>query len=129
MNKVNILAVDDDAINIKLIQAYLKNADFLQNLYIANNGLEAYNIVKDASKDVNIVLLDLSMPIMTGYEFMDKFFKEFKDSKIQIIILTTDAQAKNVVLRHDVSDFLQKPVHKDDLITKVHEAINVINKK
>lgn len=129
MRKVNVLAVDDDAINIKLIQAYLKNADFIENLYIANNGLEAYNIVKDASKNVNIILLDLSMPVMTGYEFMDKFFKEFKDSKIEIIVLTTDAQAKNVVLRNDVSDFLQKPVHKDALIKKLHEAINVISKK
>jgi len=64
MNKLNILLVDDDMINRKLIKALLAHhKDMVESVIEASNGAIALDIVKD-NPNINLVLLDILMPVL-----------------------------------------------------------------
>ena len=124
--KVNILAVDDDFINLKLLQSMLKKNELVEKVVEAKNGLEALNILKK-EENINIILLDLKMPIMGGIEFLNNIqsMKDFKN--IPVIVLTTDETKKREAFDFGAYDFLLKPIREYDLNKKIQGIIDVLN--
>jgi len=120
MSKLNILLVDDDTINRKLIKALLSHhKDIVNSIIEASDGAEALEIV-NSNKDINLVLLDIIMPILDGKAFLKHFRTQKSNSNIPVIILTTDDTQKSEMLNYGADDILIKPIKEDELIKKIN---------
>jgi len=119
MNKLNILLVDDDMINRKLIKALLSHhKDMVSSIIEASNGAIALDIVKD-NPNINLVLLDILMPVLDGREFLKSFKTQKKNSSIPVIVLTTDDSKKTEMLNYGADDILIKPIKEEELLKHI----------
>ncbi|MBN2768542.1 MAG: response regulator [Campylobacterales bacterium] len=115
---LNVLVVDDDFINRKLLENILKKHDEVIEILEAENGEDA--LAKIASNpQINMILLDIIMPIIDGMEFLKKFRADMKYTNIPVIILSTDDTKKTEALNHGANDFLRKPIKEEDLKLKI----------
>jgi putative two-component system response regulator len=118
---LNVLVVDDDFINRKLIQAMLKrHPDMFGEIVEAENGSEALSIMK-ARGDINLILLDILMPVLDGKEFLKIFRADEENRKIPVIVLSTDDTQKSTVLSLGAQDFIIKPINEDELIDRIRK--------
>ena len=110
-----ILIVDDNATNRKLLEAILKRGG--HEIVEAENGVEA---LEKLSPDVDIILLDLVMPLMGGLEFLEILPREKPECmNIPVIVLTTDDSKKTEALNKGAKEVLIKPVNPTLLLDKV----------
>lgn len=117
----NVLIVDDDFINRKLIRTLLKrHPDLVNDMYEAENGSEALDMMKEDSS-IDMVLLDIMMPILDGKEFLKIFRSEKENASIPVIVLSTDDTQKSTVLNYGADAFLLKPIKEEDLIGRIEE--------
>lgn len=102
----SILAVDDEPFNLDLIEAAFMDYD---NIEITNavNGQEALDILDKQSFDV--VLLDISMPIMDGMEALSKIRENKNLKNIPVLMVTANTEKENEALELGASDFISKP--------------------
>ena len=121
-NLVNVLAVDDDVINLKLVEMMLKKHCNIGEIIKAPNGLEALNILTQR-KDIGIILLDIVMPVMNGLEFLDNTQVKSLIKNIPVIVLTTDETTKKDSLSKGANDFLTKPITEKLLFEKINNFI------
>jgi putative two-component system response regulator len=118
MNKLNVLIVDDDTINRKLIKALLSHhKDIINEIYEASNGAEALEIVNN--NNINLVLLDVIMPILDGKGFLKQFRSKKSNSNTPVIVLTTDDSKKSEMLNFGADDIIIKPVKEEELIKHI----------
>ena len=121
MKSVNVLIVEDNKINMllckKMTQIILPNS----TIFEAENGQIALDILENSS--IDLVLLDIQMPVKNGYETTIEIRKSDKLKNIPIIALTAGIMIseKEKCLRHGMNDFISKPF-------KLNELQNVINK-
>lgn len=119
MSKLNILLVDDDIINRKLIKAMLAHhKDIVDNIIEASNGSEAL-MSAESNQDINLVLLDIIMPILDGREFLKQYRAKKRNSSTPVIVLTTDDSKISEVLNYGADDILIKPIKEDELLKKI----------
>jgi putative two-component system response regulator len=123
--KLKILAVDDDAINLMLIKSMLKKCPDVCEVVEAKNGLEAINKITE-TEDIDLILLDIKMPIMNGMEFMDNVSTIPNKREIPIIVLTTDESMKYKSFDGGAFDFLVKPIRKNELYEKIEKVKNLL---
>lgn len=113
-----ILAVDDDLINLKLLKSMLlKNPD-VKEVIEAKNGADAVSQIKSRS-DINLILLDIIMPIMNGLEVLKVVRSDENIEQLPIIVLTTDETKKTEALELGANDFLMKPIRSTELMQKI----------
>jgi len=117
-----VLAVDDDKINIMLLKSVLKKTGIVKETITATNGEEAMEVLKTRD-DVDLVLLDIIMPIMNGIEMLQVARADENLRQVPIIVLTTDETKKEEALEFGANDFLMKPIRKDDLERKIKSII------
>lgn len=125
-----VLCVDDDPITLMLCKMVITRSDFAQELITAQNGEEALNYFDDLKLNnlgteikryPQLIFLDLNMPVMGGWEFLDYFAKEeyrtlFKDCKVIVLSSTIDPDDINKAKTYPmVLDFLSKPISKQML--------------
>ncbi len=118
-----ILIVDDNKVNVELIRAQLKRYDY--ELQAAYDGEEA--LAKIAQDPPDLVLLDLMMPKISGYEVC-KTIKQNKETQfIPVIVITAlqelDDKLKAIELGAD--DFLVKPFNKIELTTRIRSLLHM----
>jgi CheY-like chemotaxis protein len=126
MNKVKTLGiVDDDKIYTFLVKKTIEQTNLVNTIKVFENGLDAINFLKKnaANQDTlpEILLLDLSMPIMDGWEFLEEYIllSPKLDRKITIYIISSSIspydidKAKSISI---VTDFIIKPISKEKLI-------------
>jgi len=119
----NILIVDDDFINRKLISVLLKkHPELVRQMSEAENGAEALTKIKE-DPSINLVLLDIMMPILDGREFIKVFRSEESNNAIPIIVLSTDDTQKTAVFNLGADAFLLKPIKEGDLIPAIQEWV------
>lgn len=123
-DSIKILAVDDDMINLKLLKSMLLKDSKIAEIVEAANGADAINVLKNDS-GIDIVLLDIIMPIMGGIETLQVIRADQNFSNIPIIVLTTDETKKGDSLEYGANDFIMKPVKAEDLISKIHRLVNL----
>jgi len=119
---LNILVVDDDFINRKLIQAMLKrHPELVGEVVEAENGSEALSALKNGGVDIDIILLDILMPVLDGREFLKIFRADSSNDKIPVLVLSTDDTQKSTVMELGAAGFIIKPINEDELIEKIQE--------
>ncbi len=116
--KLKILAVDDDMINLKLLKSMLTKQDNVSEVLEARNGADAIEVLKSVS-DIDIILLDIIMPVMGGIEMLKVVRADENLKQLPIIMLTTDETKKSEALESGANGFLMKPVRAHDLIEQI----------
>ena len=117
-----ILCIDDDPITLMLCKKVITKSNFCNEIITSQNGEEAlhyFNTIKtlNTKNHPQLIFLDLNMPIMGGWEFLNHFnsaeYSEFNSIKVVILSSTIDPEdlekAKNYPM---VIDFLSKPITK-----------------
>ncbi|WP_272022270.1 response regulator [Olleya namhaensis] len=122
--------IDDDRIFIFAAKRILKATEFCDNFTIYNNGAEALiglrDIIKSGNNIPDLILLDLNMPIMDGWQFLDEFVKIENSKKITLYIVSSSidlADSEKAKQYEQITDFIVKPITKDAL-TKIVNTIN-----
>ena len=115
---LKVLLVDDDFINRKLLQTLLKKNASVTEVIEAENGSDALDKLKKET-DVNLILLDIMMPIVDGIEFLKIFRSDMSNAHIPVIVLSTDDTRKTEVFDNGANDFLRKPIKEEQLFAKM----------
>jgi CheY-like chemotaxis protein len=111
-----VLLVDDDARNIFALSSALERRGM--NVLAATTGREAISII-DSTPDIGIVLMDIMMPEMDGYETMQAIREEPRFRRLPIVALTAKAMKgdREKCLEAGASDYLAKPVNTEQLLS------------
>lgn len=114
-NNKKVLIVDDDIRNTFALDSILSNQG-MQTI-IASNGEEALKRLKE-HEDINIILMDIMMPVMNGYETIQTIRKDSKYTPIPIIALTAKAQKEDRQKCLDIgaNDYISKPIDNEHLL-------------
>jgi len=118
LKKLIVLAVDDDMINLKLLKSMLTKNENVQEVLEAKNGADAIAQIK-LRPDINLILLDIIMPVMNGLEMLEIVRADNSMDQIPVIVLTTDETKKSQALELGANGFLMKPIRNSDLTQKI----------
>jgi len=118
MNKIDVTCIiDDDPIFVFGAKRMMELSDFCSSFMIFKNGQEAINKLRpimDSGVDVpEMILLDINMPIMDGWEFLDEFIKIESHKTITIYIVSSSIDPidlKRAEQYKNVSNYLIKPI-------------------
>jgi CheY-like chemotaxis protein len=118
-----ILVVDDNQQNLELLQAYLEDVDC--QAVPARDGLEALEII--AKDPPDLILLDVMMPKMSGFEVCKRIKNDPKTTDIPVIMVTALNEFGDIERAIDsgTDDFLSKPVNKLELLTRIKTMLKL----
>ena len=111
-----ILIADDEPVNRELL-GHITQDDY--DALFAENGRQAMDLIRENAEFLSLVLLDLKMPEMTGYEVMEAMREDEKLSDIPVIVLTSEEAAEVECLEMGASDFIIKPFSMPEVISMV----------
>ena len=120
-----ILIIDDSNTNVVLLEAILINKGY--EIEKALNVREAYSMMD--KEQPALILLDLLMPQISGYEFLEQIKGDEKTRGVPVIIVSAVANTLNVRKIRDmgVVDYIEKPVNIKELISKVRQALGLVS--
>ena len=111
---LNILLVEDDEVDVMNVRRAFERNNVSNPLYVAGNGLEALDMLRDGTvpSERRLILLDLNMPKMNGIEFLQALRADPELSSAPVVVLTTsnDDQDKIDAYNLNVAGYLLKPV-------------------
>ena len=127
-----ILVVEDNALNRAILCGILSDN---YRVLEAGNGQEALDVLREHADDIAVILLDVMMPVMDGFTFLDRIKADDRLSLIPVIIMTqSDSEADEVTaLAHGATDFVPKPyrpqviLHRVASIIKLRETAAMVN--
>ncbi|MEL6256877.1 MAG: response regulator [Bacteroidota bacterium] len=127
--QLNILVVDDEAINQQVIKNHLQEDRF--KLVQAMNGTEALQLL-EGNLRFDLVLLDVMMPRMSGYEVCQRIREQYLPSELPVIMVTAKNQVSDLIQGLDLgaNDYLAKPFTRDEFLARIKTHLNLhrINK-
>lgn len=122
---IEILLVEDNPGDVRLIKEAFKDAIFPYNLMVAGDGQEAMEIIKHGHKSEayrpNLIILDLNLPKKSGREVLKEIKSDEELMSIPVIILTTSSAKEDIqeTYHNHVNAFITKPVDLDRFINIV----------
>ena len=121
---IHILVVDDEPINQQVLKRHLQTGNY--RLTQAHNGEEAMQAINSGEK-FDLVLLDIMMPRMSGFEVCEQIRKKHLPSELPIIMITAKNQVQDLVqgLGAGANDYLAKPFTKDEFLARVRTQLNL----
>ena len=126
-SEYKILIVDDTVTNVLLLQVILKNAKY--NTISAASGQEALDKVESDTPD--LILLDIMMPGMNGFEVAQILKSSETNKEIPIIFLTALNTSQDIVkgFKTGANDYISKPFNKEELLIRVNHQISLVAAK
>ncbi|MCB0847301.1 MAG: response regulator, partial [Bacteroidetes bacterium] len=123
-DSLRILIVDDEPINHQVLRNFLRDTNY--DVVSALNGSEALEILNHET-DFDLVLLDVMMPRMSGYEVCEKIRNKYLPSELPIIMVTAKNQIYDLVqgLNTGANDYLAKPFGKDEFLARLNTHLNL----
>ena len=114
-----ILIVDDDPTNLYVLDEFLQSAGF--GTITATNGAEAVDLYSEHRPP--LILMDLSMPVMDGFEATRRIFADASETTAAPVVFAVSANVtpewRTTCLEIGMSDFIEKPINFDRLIPKI----------
>lgn len=108
-----ILIVDDEQVNRELL-GFIAERDY--DVLYASNGKEALEIMRREAKTLSLVLLDLNMPEMDGFQVLEIMKEDPELSDLPVLVLTSEESAEVDCLRMGASDFIVKPFEQAEVV-------------
>lgn len=130
MNDVSILIVEDDAGHARLIEKNLRRAQLSNAITRVENGREALDFLFSEGAFVGqerpsplLVLLDLNMPVMDGYQVLEKMKADPRTQKVPVVVLTTTDDAREVARCYELgcSVYITKPVDYENFCKAIQQ--------
>ncbi|MBD1262401.1 response regulator [Maribacter polysiphoniae] len=134
--KYNFCIVDDDDIYQFTIKKTIKHFDLAENIVSFNDGEEALNfILENLNEDKelpDVILLDINMPIMDGFQFMEEYtkIKPKLGKNITIYMVSSsidDADIEKTKRISEISEYIVKPIQETQLKSIIEKLHNVEN--
>lgn len=124
LSQYDILAVDDVPLNLILLDKMLSR--FNIKIRKASNGLEAMREI--IAKKPDLVILDLIMPLMDGFEVLQHVREKPELSDLRIIVLSALNKNEDIVRAYDygANDFITKPIFFEKLINSVNNQLKLV---
>lgn len=122
---LNILLVEDDAIEVMKFNRVVKNLEIKHTVTEANNGEEALNILKDRQVNPDIIILDLNMPKVNGLEFLKIIKQDDVRRYIPTIMLTTSTNYTDIkeCYQNGIAGYVVKPLKHDEYMSSTKKLI------
>lgn len=117
-----VLVVDDSEVQRATISYFLGKH---YNTVAKENGQEALKYLKAHSTDVSVIIIDLNMPVMDGYDFLKVFLEDDLLKMIPVLVLTSDdtPDEEASCLKAGATDFVAKPFNPQVLLSRIRNAI------
>ncbi|WP_431096512.1 response regulator [Polaromonas aquatica] len=117
-----ILVVDDQPVNVQLLEQLLAGTGYTQ-VSSTTNPLEVAAL--HAKHRYDLILLDLKMPGMDGFQVMEALKEDKQDKYLSVIVLTAEPAHKLRALQAGAKDFISKPFDLIEVKTRIHNALEV----
>ena len=119
-----VLVVDDEYLNVRIVKEHLSSS---YDVVTALGGLEALEIIEKDKPD--LIILDLMMPIMTGFELCERVRLQYSLDELPIVILTAKNRVEDLVkgLSIGANDYISKPFSKEVLRVRVGKQIELLD--
>jgi two-component system, sensor histidine kinase len=123
---IRILAVDDMGMNLEIIEIMLAGCSGLENMTLlrAGNGREALDLLA-GDAEVDVILLDLLMPVLNGFETLVQLKSDPVLREIPVIVMTVNKGEANRCLTLGANDFLTKPYNPQEMALRVLNQVNM----
>jgi CheY-like chemotaxis protein len=118
----SILVVDDQPVNVQLLEQLLAGAGYTQ-VSSTTNPLEVAAL--HAEHHYDLILLDLKMPGMDGFQVMEALKESKQDKYLSVIVLTAEPGHKLRALEAGAKDFVSKPFDLVEVKTRIHNMLEV----
>ncbi len=122
-NKKNTLLVVEDSVDLQDLTKELFESEGYK-VYCANNGQEALDFLRKTQAKVDLILLDLMMPVMDGYRFRREQLLDEHIAAIPVVVITADGNAVMKVNQLRASGFLNKASGVDNMLDVVSRNVN-----
>ncbi|MGF1923883.1 MAG: response regulator [Bacteroidia bacterium] len=128
-HKLNLLVIDDDDINVFIIKKIVEKTGFDIDMVARNNGQQAIDYIKETiaqnSPLPRLVLIDINMPVMNGWEFIEAYESLGIEQKVDMYILSSSVYENDIEKTKSykaVKGFISKPLSMERL-TELVKAI------
>ena len=118
----SILIVDDSPTNVELVERLLQNTGYT-NVVSTTNSEEVCAL--HAKNHYDLILLDLKMPVIDGFQVMEELKKNNADEYLPVIVLTAEPAHKLRALQTGAKDFISKPFNLVEVQTRIHNMLEV----
>lgn len=120
MNKINVLLTDDHQLIIDGLKSLLKDQEDINVSAEANNGREALRIL--SFLPVNVVLMDIDMPVMNGIETLKEVKKQYPDVKVIILSMHSEAGMIKSLIDLGANGYLLKSCTQDEVVSAIRKV-------
>ncbi len=119
-----VLIVDDEPVNLQVLVNYLSMHNY--QLTLASSGPEALGLL-ESGYEPDIIILDVMMPRMTGFEVTHIIRNTWKLNELPILLLTAKNQAQDIVtgLEAGANDYLVKPIAREELLARIRTHLSI----
>ena len=120
----NILIMDDEVVNLQVLQNHLMLSNY--RVTQASSGLDALQLIDEGYRP-DLIVLDVMMPRMSGYEFCEKVREKMAPTEVPIIMLTARNQVGDLVegLDAGANDYMIKPFSKQELLARIRTHLTL----
>lgn len=119
-----LMVIDDDPLITRFVNVFLKNAGFDQ-IVCLNQTVGAMEQIHQLRPD--LILLDIEMPVISGLQLLEEIRDTFEFDDITVVMLSgADKASKYKSLNLGAVDFIDKPVHADELEIRIRKALRVV---
>jgi DNA-binding response OmpR family regulator len=120
---VSILVIDDNQENLKVVSGFLKEKGY--KIALALDGNNALKVLEE--NKIDLILLDIMMPVMDGFEVCQKIKENEELKDIPIIFLTAKADTDDILTGFQMGgvDYITKPFRKEELYARVNNHIQL----
>lgn len=126
MRKINMSCIiDDDPIFVYGTKKVMKEVDFCSDVIVYNNGQDAINglrnLVEEKKELPSLIFLDLNMPVMDGWDFLDDFITIPNNNieKVHVYVISSSIDANDFIRARNyevVNNYILKPITPEDLV-------------
>ncbi|MDP2000472.1 MAG: response regulator, partial [Rhodoferax sp.] len=120
--QASILIVDDQAANVQLLQQLLGDAGYT---HVTSTMIPEEVCALHQANNYDLILLDLQMPVMDGFEVMAALKDDTHDDYLPVIVLTAQPAHKLRALKAGAKDFISKPFDLVEVKTRIHNMLEV----